>query len=242
MIMSNPENDNLDALLDEITVDKIGVISLDDCRDAPLYQNAINLLSDAKTVVVLAMEVFPEVIKLLDSRTQKGELALGDLYDRNIEIVNGHLDWQAYMLVKKLHKRGYRGIPLPAEGAPFDERFLHSMLSYKEVARLAGIGITGWHSMLITPEYGSRIRLTCIVTNAPFSPTNSTENLTPCPKCNGACVKICPVSAISVPQKDEPYHVDKYACNAYLNATGGCSECLKICPADMIEWTEPSKT
>ena len=239
--MDNSGNNELSKLLEEIAVDKIGVISLDDWQDAPLYQNAVNLLPDAKTVIVLAMEIFPEVIKLLDSKTQKGELALGDLYDRNMEIVNGHLDWEAYKLVKKLHKHGYKGIPLPAEGAPFDNRFLHSTLSYKEVARLAGTGITGWHSMLITPEFGSRVRLTCIVTNAPFSPTGTGENLTPCLKCNGACVKICPASAISVPQNDEPYNVDKYACNAYLIATGGCSECLKVCPADRIEWTEPAK-
>ncbi|MFC2005412.1 hypothetical protein ACFLVG_00400 [Chloroflexota bacterium] len=221
----------LDHLLDNAEVDKIGAVRLDDWKDTPLWDKARQLLPEPKSIIVLALEVLPEVIKYLTSQAQVGEIVLRDLFTRNVELVNGHLDWQAYKTVKKLHSLGFKGVPLPAGGAPFDNRFLEGTLSYKHAARAAGIGVLGWHSMLITPEYGTRVRLACVITDALLLPSAPVVEEAPCPECGGACIKICPASAITKPQGNETYKINSFACNTYLNASGSCSECLKVCPA-----------
>ncbi|MBN2238469.1 MAG: epoxyqueuosine reductase [Dehalococcoidales bacterium] len=226
--------EEVQSLLSGISVDKLGLVKLDEHADTRVAKTARDLLPNARSVIVLAMELFPEVVKYLTSGRQVGELVLRDLFNRNADIVNGHLDWESYKLVKDLHKLGYQGIPLTAGDAPFDSRFLAGMLNYKEAAVLAGMGKIGWHSMLLTPEYGVRVRLSCVVTDAPFEGTASQDDYYPCSQCGGACVKICPVRAIRPPEENEVCHIDKYLCNNYLTSTGGCSECLRVCPADRL--------
>jgi epoxyqueuosine reductase len=226
--------DELKSLIDSINVDKVGIISLGNHKNTAVYHTAIELLPDAKSVIVLANELFPEVVQYLTSGRKTGELVMRDLFSRNADIVNGHLDWEAYKLVKNLHKLGYSGIPLTAGDSPFDARFLEGMLSYKEAAVIAGMGKIGWNTMLLTPEFGARIRLSCVVTDASPENTSSSEDYLPCFDCKGACVKVCPVQALKQPGEGEACNIDKYVCNTYLVSSGGCAECLRVCPADKL--------
>lgn len=221
----------LSELLESIETDKVGVARLDESEDSPIWHKAQKLLPGAKSVVVLAQELFPEVVKHLTSETQAGEVALRDLYNANADLIKGRLNWQAYKIVKALHNRGFKGLPLPADGGPYGKRFLEGALPYNRVAQAAGIGILGWHSLLITPEYGPRVRLACVISDAPLESSAPLSGQSPCPKCNGACVKICPAGAIAEPQEGEIYRLNKYACGVYLDASGTCAECLKVCPA-----------
>ncbi|MFC1918126.1 hypothetical protein ACFLXH_05695 [Chloroflexota bacterium] len=225
------ERDGFGEILSQVKVDRVGVIKLEDWKDAPVTDSAKELLPAAKSIIVLAVEVFSEVVKYLSSQRKVGEITLRDLYNRNTEMARGHLDWESYNLVKELHKLGYRGIPLPGGGGPYDSRFVEGLLSYKSAAHLAGLGNIGWNSMLLTPEYGARINLACVVTDAPLPVTTATEDYYPCPECGGACIKICPVSAIKKPESKGSYILDKYTCSTYLTGSGGCAECLRVCPA-----------
>jgi len=219
------------AALNSVRVDKIGTASLDDLKDTPFYEQTKKLLPGAKSVIVMAMEVFTETVNQLTSEALVGDLALRDLYTANCNVIDGLLDWEGYRLVKQLHNNGYRALLLPAGGSPYDARFLKGPISYKNAAEAAGVGIIGWHSLLITPEYGARVRLVCILTDAPFGNTAMPETENPCVECGGACIKICPAKAIKEPSKGEAYSLDKHACSNYYTASGACAECLKVCPA-----------
>ena len=227
----------VDKLLKETEVDKVGVVKLEDVKGTPIHEKARSLLPEARSIVVLALEVFPEVVKYLISERKVGEMTLRDLFNRNTELVSGRLDWEAYKIVKSLHGAGYKGIPLPAGGTPFDGRLIESILSYKHAAELAGLGVFGWNSLLLTPEYGARVRLGCIITDAPLPHSIPAEEYYPCPVCGGACIKICPVSAITQPKDNENYNLDKYVCSTYYNSAGGCAECLRVCPAGKLKTT-----
>lgn len=226
--------DEFKTVIDNINVDKVGIVNLDGDKETSVYKTAVELLPDAKSIIVLANELFPEVVQYLTSGRKMGELVMRDLFTRNADIVNGHLDWESYKLVKEFHKLGYSGIPLTAGDAPFDTRFLEGMLSYKDAALIAGMGVIGWNTMLLTPEFGARVRLSCVVTNASFDGTTSISDYYPCTDCKGACVKVCPVQALKQPGEGEVCNIDKYLCNTYLASSGGCSECLRICPADKL--------
>jgi len=232
--MTTPSN-KLDKILEGVEVDKVGVVMLEDIKDTPIYEKARSLLPEAKSIIILELEVFPEVVKYLVSERKVGEMTLRDLYNRNAELVSAQLDWEAYKVVKALHGAGYKGIPLPANGSPYDNRRIESVLSYKHAARMAGLGVFGWNSLLLTPEYGARVRLGCIITDAPLPYSAPVEEYYPCPECGGACIKICPVSAIKQPEGNETFNIDKYVCSTYYNYAGGCAECLRVCPAGRVK-------
>jgi epoxyqueuosine reductase QueG len=220
-----------DRHIRDMEVDMTGVVSLEDCKDTPLWHDARELLPGSRSVVVMALEVFPEVVKFLVSKRLVGEMALHDLQRRNVEVVNGRLDWEAYRLVKKLHSEGFSGLPLTAGGAPYDRRFVEGAISYVHAARAAGMGVIGWHSMLITPEYGARVKLAMVLTSAPLAPRVLSPGENPCARCGGACIRICPAKALAKPRKGEQWNINKYACSTYLEATVSCAECLRVCPA-----------
>ena len=123
----------LKTAINDINVDKIGIVNLNDNKETGIYKTAVELLPDAKSVIVLANELFTEVVQYLTSGRKMGELVMRDLYARNSNIVNGHLDWEAYKLVKGLHKLGYSGIPLTAGDSPFDTTLASGL-------RMAGSG------------------------------------------------------------------------------------------------------
>jgi len=229
--MTTNANKELDNLLKGLKVDKFGIINLDDWKGTQLWNDAQKLLPGSKSIMVLAMELFIETVNQVTSKAIVGDLALRELYLANSDVIDGLLDWEGYKMVKKLHAQGFKGLLLPAKGGPYDARFLEGPLSYKHLAEAAGLGTIGWHSLLITPEYGARVRLACIITDAPFTSTAPLKMESPCPKCGGACIKICPVKAIARPKAGESYNLDKYACCSYYTASGMCAECLRVCPA-----------
>ena len=81
---------------------------------------------------------------------------------------------------------------------------LGGLVLYPPLAELAGIGYHGRHGLIITPEHGSRVRLTAIYTNIenlPFAKDNSHEWINSfCQKC-GRCIRKCPGFAI----QEEPF-------------------------------------
>ena len=229
--MTEKDTAVLKALLKDAAVDKVGVVSLDLWKDAPLRDEADRLLPGAKSVVVLAMEIFPETISKTTSRALVGELTTRDLYLANSDVIDGLLGWEGYKLVKRLHDSGFKGLLLPATGSPYDARFLRGPISYKNLAEAAGMGVIGWNSLLLTPEYGGRVRLAAVITDAPLPTTPPTKMESPCVKCGGACIKICPAEAIKQPTAGKEFSIDKHACSSYYTASGMCAECLRVCPA-----------
>ncbi|TES88139.1 MAG: hypothetical protein E3J93_03780, partial [Dehalococcoidia bacterium] len=60
----NTRNSLLKELNLELDADMVGVAVLDDWKGTRLEETALRLLPQAKSVVVLAMEIYPEVLDL----------------------------------------------------------------------------------------------------------------------------------------------------------------------------------
>lgn len=109
----------------------------------------------------------------------------------------------------------------------------------------AGLGQLGRHGLLITPEYGSRVRLCKLFTNLPLQPDKPinfgvTETCRNCKR----CAEACEVDAIS--KDDEPTYTPACSSNNpgvrkwYVNSelcyqfwcdnAGDCSTCISVCP------------
>lgn len=61
----------------------------------------------------------------------------------------------------------------------------------KEAARLAGLGCIGRNNLLVSSEFGPRIRLRAMILSADLPPTGPTA-FDPCAACEAPCLKVCP--------------------------------------------------
>jgi epoxyqueuosine reductase QueG len=116
-----------------------------------------------------------------------------------------------------------------------------TILPHKTVATRAGIGWIGKCAMLVTEEYGSMIRLTSILTNAPLK-TATPINHSKCGECT-ACKNACPANAVSGKQWNISIHRDQFfnaeKCRktaqkrSHIGFGGGvtlCGKCIEVCP------------
>jgi epoxyqueuosine reductase len=209
-------------------VDILGIVALEGTEGGRLAEQARDLLPETNSIVVMAMEVYPEFIGLTTPEMVAGTPNFNDLYSRHIDHLTGRLDRAAYAIARASHRAGLKALPLPSRRTPTDLRTMTSVLSYKHAAEAAGLGKIGMSSLIITDRFGPRIRLGICLTEALL---RSTANNHPgaCRYCN-ICVAKCPAHALGYPGEGEAYVIDKFACRTYTESSGGCSECVKRCP------------
>jgi epoxyqueuosine reductase len=216
----------LEQMKDRFEIELAGAVALESAGSAELEQRILPLLPTARSVVVFAKEICQEVVDLLRPGNEAGEAHGGDLLPMHSEYLNGRLNRAVHELAGYFRQRGYRSLPLPAI-APTDQRFLEGLLSYKHVAELAGMGRIGWHSMLITEQFGPRVRLACVVTEAPLESSPRAIGAS----CNGcaACIENCPAKVLEIPLNGKAYSMNKFACRSYRQAGLTCSVCMRVC-------------
>jgi len=150
------------------------------------------------------------------------------LYKHHYRQVNMLLDRVATRLAAFIQSRGGRALPVPAS-VFIDWKTQAAHLSHKMVAVATGIGWIGRNVLLVTPEYGARVRLMTVLTDAPLeSPPRPRYD---CGDCR-ACAQVCPVGAIH----DGPHDFDLLSChyqNKYFERHGMsvriCGICVKAC-------------
>jgi epoxyqueuosine reductase len=173
-----------------------------------LYDNAI----------ILAMEMSKEKIDQASSQATLN-MVFGT-YDDLGKVVNN--------LAKFLRKQGY--------GAQADHP-LGGLVLFPPLAQKAGIGWVGKHGILITRNFGPRVRLAAVYTsieNLPFADSNDHQWIDIyCDIC-GICIKHCPPKAIL---EKSIFHdtgritkISQHDCFKYFAQYYGCSVCVKVCP------------
>ncbi len=216
----------LQEMKEKLDVDLIGAASVD--RSKELKEKAAPFLPTAKSVVVFAKETYSEVVSLLGPSKETGEPELGEVLSVHANYINGRLNRAVHEMAAIFHAERYRSIPLcSAPGFITDQRYLKALFSYKHAAELAGLGTIGRNSLLITPEFGPRVRLACLLTEAPVEETPHRQSEY-CINCD-ACIRVCPAQAIHVPESGQSYAMNPFACRAYRQAGLVCSVCLKVC-------------
>ena len=107
----------------------------------------------------------------------------------------------------------------------------------------AGLGELGRNGLLITPQFGPRVRLCKVLTDLPLKPNKPVDfGLQEfCEKCN-ECFEKCPAHAISEDKTADAITVSnnsgvsKWAVNGekcfrfWCEAGIDCSICIKVCP------------
>jgi epoxyqueuosine reductase len=221
--------------LTKLEADMVGVARLNDLKGTKLEKAALKLLPSAKSIVVVGMEVFPEFLDLTSPERIAGMPNLNDLLTRHVDYLRGRMNRAVYDIALASHKAGLKALPLPSQGPSVDGRFLEAVISYKHAAEAAGLGSIGMSSLLVTEKYGPRVQFAVCLTEASLQSTTGPSRQN-CRYCN-VCVGKCPAHALSRPEKGEAYAINKYACRTYVEAAGGCSECMRVCPVASPKYT-----
>ncbi len=184
-----------------------------------------SIYPETKTVIVIGLPVPLPIV----------ETAPSIYYHELYKTVNSMLDSKACELANFLVEKGYGAIYLPRD-AYGDIKILidkpFAFFSHKHAAYLAGLGSFGHNNVLLTPQFGPRVRFTSIFTTAEIEPDPiKTKDL--CIHCL-LCVKNCPADAIPK-TGDFPPPVDKKLCairSAKLldEYRSPCGICIKVCP------------
>lgn len=184
-----------------------------------------SIYPETKTVIVIGLPVSLPIV----------ETAPSIYYHELYETVNNVLDAKAYDISNFLIFKGYPSIYLPRDAYGDIDVLLKkpfAFFSHKHAAYLAGLGSFGQNNVLLTPEFGPRVRFTSIFTTAEFE-GDPIKNKDLCTKCL-ACVKECPVNAVKE-EGDFPPPVDKISCaqrskKLRKEFRSPCGICIKVCP------------
>lgn len=93
----------------------------------------------------------------------------------------------------------------------------------KDAAVQAGLGCIGQNNLLITPEYGPRVRLRAMLLTERLAATGP-RHFDPCSHCDGPCLTVCPQGAFSAAgrsadtmgQPAPPGNYDRHKCNVQM--------------------------
>jgi epoxyqueuosine reductase len=167
---------------------KAGIARLEDILNAPSYQvvpegafssnvadavAAIEWPRNAGAVLVLGLH-HPEDDPRLDwwhGGTSPGDRQL-------VEICEFLQRWLK-------DEQGITALPLPYHA----ER---GGVFLKDAAVLAGLGVIGHSNLLVTPEWGPRLRFRALLIEADLAPTGPLEGFAPCDACAQLCHLACP--------------------------------------------------
>ena len=180
-------------------------------------------------------------VKLSDGilKTIEGQPSFG--YFQHYRTANTLLDQIAFRVAREIEKNGYLALPVAASQSLGKDNPYRGVLPHKTAAVLSGLGFVGKSGLFLSSDYGSKVRLATILTNAPL------QNELPviengCGECK-LCQNACPAGAIygEKPTTDGERNFDAEKCSRYMKehfqdvGRGSvCGVCIKVCPKNKL--------
>lgn len=190
--------------------DICGIASMDRFEGAPKQMDPRYIMPDAKSMIVMGFRVMRGSLRGIEEGTffsNYSAMGYGALTynfmpltvmnmcrvieDEGYEAIPmGHQsDWRAIDNDGNLRERYSKPVE---DGKPAPDVMLHLRIC----GFLAGLGEIGYSKMLLTPEFGPRLRIGVILTELELEPDPIYNGPKLCNRCM-ACVRECPAHAIS---------------------------------------------
>jgi epoxyqueuosine reductase QueG len=229
--MNNEIQDHIIGLCHDLDIPLFGFAPA--CRwDTPLFEPWVpvefrprSIFPETKTVIVIGLPVSLPIVDTAPS------IHYHELY----RTVNSLLDMHGYRIAESLTRNRCPSVWIPRDGygsiGVIKEKPV-AFFSHRHAAYLAGLGTFGINNMLLTPEFGPRVRFASIFTSAEIPPGEIMEKDL-CTRCL-QCVNACPVKALD--GRDYPESLtEKKTCTARSEALANrhispCGLCIRVCP------------
>ncbi len=219
--------EKLSAMAEALGADFVGIADASGFLDGSYKGNKPqDFMKGCRSVIVIGVSVPRGCIEELP----KGRAE----YTNTLMAGTATLRVIAFRLAREIEKEGYRATIVPTEGSEFgywyaDRNTLKGDMSIKYAVYLSGLGRYGINHLILTKDFGPRVRMTAIVTDAPLGAGKPCGPLVEesCASCL-KCVDACPIGAF-----DEDGNLDREKCANYMfNSLGGlrCGLCIKVCP------------
>ncbi|HIU77147.1 MAG TPA: epoxyqueuosine reductase [Candidatus Pelethocola excrementipullorum] len=154
--------------------------------------------------------------------------------------INGRLDLLAHQCEQYIRDCGYHATALTTDIVKTSDDH-RTKIPHKTVATNGGLGWIGKCALLVTKEYGSAVRLTSVLTDAPFQADSPvTDSL--CGNCM-RCTEACPGKAVSGRnwnrELDRDMLLNAEECRRSARVLAKeriqevitlCGKCIEICP------------
>lgn len=190
--------------------DIVGITSMDRFEGAPPQMDPRFIMPEAKSMIVMGFRVMRGSLRGIEEGTffsnypAMGYGGLTYIY-MPMTVINlcKIIEDEGYEAIPLGHQSDWRGIDNKGrlrenyskpvrEGYPQPDIMLHLRIC----GFLAGLGEIGYSKMLLTPEFGPRLRIGVVLTELELEPDPIYDGPQLCNKCM-ACVRECPGHAIS---------------------------------------------
>jgi len=197
------------AAAKRLGADIVGIGSIDRWSTAPIQMDPKQIMPRAKSIIAMGFRVFRGSLRGIEEGTYFSNYsAMG--YGG---ITYLYMPMTVINLSKMIEDAGYEAVPMGHQsdwrsidnlGYPYKN---HSrpvapgkaapdvMINLRIAAFLCGLGEIGYSKMLLTPEFGPRVRVGIIITDMELEPDPIMEPGTLCNRCM-ACVRECPGGCI----------------------------------------------
>jgi len=215
----------LEVLAYENGADFFGVADLKPAREFMVNQGG-DIVGDFPLGISLGMRISDSIV---DTHSPDEKHGLSLYWWHVYNIITPMLDVLAQRVQQELQAEGFRTLHIPGS-MPFNRKTLKSLFPHKLAAHLSGIGWIGKSCLLVTPEFGPRVRFVTVLTDAPLKLGNPLDRT--CGKCT-QCIDACPVQALKgiefKPEDPVETRFDIWKCSEFRK-TNPCGVCVASCP------------
>lgn len=231
----------------------IGIAPVDRFQGAPRGHHPAEIVKGARTVISFAIPLVEQVADwgemFRDSEILEPDLRKTMLQDYlysevNYNFINDRLNQVALRLTLFLQAEGFRSTTFPATFGPAYKHFHDKMpgwmglFSQRHAAVRAGLGEFGLNNVVVTPEYGPRVRFNSVITQAPLAVSPLLQEKACLGSGCSLCVERCGGQALSLlPSFDDREvwlnpvsRTDMPLCREKRKEVFCYGRCLQVCP------------
>lgn len=198
-----------------------------------------DLRCDLPYGIAMGIAIDPTVIPLIPAQ------ATMEYFDE-YQGINERLDEIVLTIENRLLNQGYAAVAQTvdyvkrqrAQNEPRPDS--RALMPHKTIATLSGLGWIGKNSLLITERYGSAVRISSVLTDAPLAVSNAKYRCLcgPCRVCGEACPGHAIRGRVWTADTDRDELIDFSACRETVKKRGeslgidhgACGICMAVCP------------
>ena len=231
----------------------VGISNVERFDGAPRGHHPRDFLSEARSVVTFGVALLHQALhweghlvnsELVPPEHRKDVLQNYFYMETGYNMVNDLLNRSALSVANFLQSQGYLSLFFPASYDAVASEFIKTripskwgLFSQRHAAVMAGLGEFGLSNVVVTPQYGPRIRFNSVITEAELTPSPLLKEKVCLGESCSTCMQNCPGAISLRPDFDSgavwyntPARTDIDTCRKLSPMHYCLGRCIKVCP------------